>query len=221
MLEAQEHAVTSGSSPRRYGALLTSARNSRHPNYGTYHHSTPKSSEKLRTIIGREFRKAFAALPFPSNEEIRILDVGCGLGFISCVCAEFYTRAHVTGVDTFTHASLKGSSLAKARENARILGFSRRVHFEKGGILHSDYSKKRFDLFVSNLVFHNLGKRRFEAYDRLSSWMSPSSRFLLGDLFFYKKASMKYLSTIYRIEKEIKPEAGSSSYEILIMSKAS
>jgi len=149
------------------------------------------------------------------------MDLGCGLGFLSCVCAKFYRRARITGIDTFEHASLKGSSLEKANENARILGLSDRVHFERGDILASDYADRGFDLFVSNLVFHNLGRRRFGAYDRLLSWMSPNSRALVGDSFRERKRDLKHLSSIFRIEKEIEPEGISwAPYKILVLSKA-
>jgi 2-polyprenyl-3-methyl-5-hydroxy-6-metoxy-1,4-benzoquinol methylase len=57
------------------------------------------------------FAEAFASLPFRRGDELKILDVGCGLGFLSCVTAKFYRKARVTGIDTFEHSSLKGSSL--------------------------------------------------------------------------------------------------------------
>jgi cyclopropane fatty-acyl-phospholipid synthase-like methyltransferase len=158
-------------------------------------------------------------LPFSRDDEVGILDLGCGLGFLSCVCAKFYRRARVTGIDTFEHASLKGSSLERANENVRILGLSDRVHFERGDILASDYGPGGFDLFVSNLVFHNLGRRRFAAYDRLLSWMSPNSHAVLSDS-FRDKGDMKYLSSIFRIEKEIRPKISWAPYKILALSKA-
>jgi hypothetical protein len=70
------------------------------------------------------------------------------------------------------------------------------------------------------LVFHNFGKRRFDAYDRLASWMSPNSYALLGERFFDRKADMKYLSRTLKIEKKIKPKIGSAAYWMLILSNA-
>jgi 16S rRNA G1207 methylase RsmC len=64
---------------------------------------------------------------------LRVLDVGCGLGFLSCISAEFYNNSQITGIDTFKHASLKESSLKKAK-NARILGFSDRIDFKKDDV---------------------------------------------------------------------------------------
>jgi methylase of polypeptide subunit release factors len=115
------------------------------------------------------FTEAFASLPFGRDNELRILDVGCGLGFLSCVGAEFYRNARITAIDSFKDASLKRSSLDKAKENARILGFSDRIDFKKGDVFRFTPAKK-FNIIVSNLVFHNFGKIRFEAYSCLSMW---------------------------------------------------
>src|SRR5918911_531595 len=43
---------------------------------------------------------------------------------------------------------------------------------------------KKFDMIVSNLVFHNFGKMRFKAYSHLSSWIQNRSFIVIGDLFF-------------------------------------
>ena len=61
--------------------------------------------------------KAFETLPFSRCDEIKVLDAGCGVGLLSCVCAEYYPKAYVTGFNTVEHASLKDSSLEKAKRN--------------------------------------------------------------------------------------------------------
>jgi methylase of polypeptide subunit release factors len=136
------------------------------PDFGTYHHSTSVASKNTRAIVKAMFTDAFASLPLRRKDELRILDVGCGLGFLSCVSAEFYNNAQITGIDTFKHASLKEPSLKKAKENARILGFSDRIDFKKDDVFRFTPTEK-FDIIVSNLVFHNFGKMRFKAYSRL------------------------------------------------------
>src|SRR5919106_2996972 len=104
------------------------------PDFGTYHHSTSAASKKVRAVVKAMFTDAFASLPFGRHDELRILDAGCGLGFLSCVSAEFYKNARITGIDTFEHTSLKRSSAERAKENARILGFSDRIDFKKGDV---------------------------------------------------------------------------------------
>jgi SAM-dependent methyltransferase len=110
---------------------LKTGKKTKEPYFGTYHHSTSAASKKVRAVVKDMFTDAFAFLPFGRDDELRILDVGCGLGFLSCVSAEFYKNARITGIDTFKHTSLKRSSLERAKENARILGFSDRMDFKK------------------------------------------------------------------------------------------
>jgi len=189
------------------------------PDFGTYHRCTSGGSSKARDKVKVLFMEAFRDLPFSREEKLKILDVGCGLGFISCVCAEFYPKAIVTAIDTFKHASLKGSSLEKARNNAKILGFSDRINFEQRDIFDSDYGKGNFELFVSNLVFHNFGKQRFDAYGRLAQWAAPKSYVILGDLFFDYKSDLRWLSVHFANVKERPTSTINWQYKMLVMSE--
>ena len=205
------------------GSIIASRRGkkTKEPDFGTYHHSTTAASRKIRAIVKTMFTDAFASLPFGIDDELRILDVGCGLGFLSCVCAEFYNNARITGVDTFEHASLKGSSLERAKENARILGFSDRIDFKKGDVFRFRPAEK-FNIVVSNLVFHNFGKMRFKAYSRLSSWTQSGSFIVMGDLFFSRLTDITELTKAFSIVREIKSSnSGFEQYALLVMSKDS
>ena len=158
------------------GSLIPSRRRekTKEPDFGTYHHSTSVASKKVRTVVKTMFTDAFASLPFARNDELKILDVGCGLGFLSCVSAEFYKNARITGIDTFEHASLKRSSLEGVKENTRILGFLDRIDFKKVDVFRFTPAEK-FDIIISNLVFHNFGKMRFKAYSHRGHRPAPSS----------------------------------------------
>jgi trans-aconitate methyltransferase len=205
------------------GSLRISGRRkkTKQPDFGTYHHSTSAASKNIRAVVKDIFTDAFTSLPFGRNEELNILDVGCGLGFLSCVSAEFYKNAQITGIDTFEHASLKRSSLKKAKDNARILGFLDRIDFKMGDVFRFTPNEK-FDIFVSNLVFHNFGKRRFEAYSRLSSWAQAGSFVVMGDLFFSPKTDTTHLAMRFNILKKIKHESrGFGQYALLVMSNDS
>ena len=168
------------------------------PDFGVYHHSTPADSERTRRRVSRWFTASFRELPFPRDKAIRVLDVGCGLGFLSCLCAEHYPMASVTGFDLFSHPSLLGSSLSRARENARVMGLADRVEFLRRDMFSSDFARGGFDLFVSSLVFHNLGDRRFEGYERLASWARPGSYALLADRFDDYPTDRRRLSALFR-----------------------
>lgn len=184
--------------------------------FGVYHHTSQTASKEIREVVKIMFTNAFASLPFSSDDKLKILDVGCGLGFLSCVSAEFYKNARITGIDTFKHASLKDSSLEKAKENAKILGFADRIDFEKSDVL-TFAPTGEFDLIVSNLVFHNLGERRFDAYERLARW--AKSYVILGDLFFDYETDLKSLSKLFANVKERPSLTMNGQYKILEISK--
>jgi cyclopropane fatty-acyl-phospholipid synthase-like methyltransferase len=107
------------------------------------------ASKKVRAVVKAMFTDAFASLPLGRDDELRILDVGCGLGFLSCVSAEFYKDARITGIDTFKHASLKRSSIDRAKENTRILGFSDRIDFKGSHLPKSSTSSSLTLCFIT------------------------------------------------------------------------
>lgn len=200
------------------GSLSSRRMKEEQPDFGKYHHTTLSESAEIRKRTKALFMKAFDQLPFSRDERLRVLDVGCGLGFVSCLCAGFYPYARITGFDTFEHASLKGSSLEKARNNARILGYSDRIEFRRGNIFRSDYGEEDFDLIVSNLVFHNLGKRRFGAYERLAKWMKAGSCVVLGDIFFDYEDDLRRLSNLFTsVEEKLSPYVD-LGYRMLVLS---
>jgi ribosomal protein L11 methylase PrmA len=194
------------------------ASNNHQPDFGTYHHSTPRASQKIREKVKILFMRVFRNLPFARDDRLKILDVGCGLGFLSCVCAEYYPKARIIGFDTFKHASLKESSLAKTNNNAKILGFSERIKFQKGDVFSSDYSKGNFDLFVSNLVLHNLGRKRNNAYKRFAHWMTPKSYLVLGELFFDYKTDFRRLTSLFGNVQKIHCFNIGGQYKMLVLS---
>lgn len=204
------------------GSLIPSRRRekTKEPDFGTYHHSSSVASKKVRAVLKAMFIDAFASLPFGRDDELKILDVGCGLGFLSCVSAEFYKTARITGIDTFEHASLKRSSLERAKENSKILGFSDRIDFKKADVFRFTPTEK-LDIIVSNLVFHNFGKMRFKTYSRLSSWTQAGSFIVIGDLFFSSKTDISKLAKAFKILRQIKPKNGLGQYALLVMSKDS
>ncbi len=196
-----------------------SSRGTLRPNFGTYHHSTPLDSEILRQKVRGLFTEAFRDLPFSEDDKLKMLDIGCGLGFLSCVCAEYYSESMTVGFDTFDDASLKDSSLAKAKYNAKILGLSKRIKFQKRDFFRSNYTRGKFDLFVANLVLHNFGRKRLIAYDRLASWTSPGSFILLGDLFFDYKTDFTRLTTLFGSVQERPSSAVGDPYKMLVLSE--
>ncbi len=160
--------------------------------FGTYHHSTPAESMKLRERAENEFSSLLLTLN-ERDSSLRILDAGCGLGFLCYVAARLFPFAMIVGVDVFGHGSLLGSSIERAKENMRKLGIGNRVSFLQHDLLKPLNQIEKFDVAISNLVFHNLGSGRFSAYENVFSALKTGGYFIVGDLFPHLDADLEYL----------------------------
>ncbi len=188
--------------------------------FGTYHHSTPKESNDIRKRAEKAFSKLLLSL-YPAGAPLRILDAGCGLGFLTYVAAKCFPKARITGVDLFRHSSISGISMGKAANNMRSLGIDSRTSFLKHDLTKPLESDAQYDLAVSNLVFHNLGKKRFKAYGTVFDALKPRGFFVIGDLFPHGKADMDYFRDRATLINEL-DEGGSGpwAYKIKVWRKA-
>ncbi len=153
------------------------------PDFGIYHHSSRKQSEILRDSVRDLFNKAFKQSGISSSRNISVLDAGCGLGFLCDVVASYFLNAVITGVDLFKDGSLKEINMPGAEKNMEILGISERVRFIAADLSKPLHSLGNYDMIVSNLVLHNLGKGRRSALKNLLDIMNPDSFFFYGDLY--------------------------------------
>jgi cyclopropane fatty-acyl-phospholipid synthase-like methyltransferase len=188
--------------------------------FGTYHHSTPEESNDIRERAEKAFSKLLRTL-YPPGSPLRILDAGCGLGFLTYVAAKCFPKARITGVDLFRHGSLSEISMDQASNNMRSLGIDSRTSFLKHDLTKPMESNAQYDLAVSNLVFHNMGKKRFKAYETVFDVLKSGGFFVIGDLFPHGKADMDYFRQRSTLIKELD---GSGSrplaYKIKVLRKA-
>jgi cyclopropane fatty-acyl-phospholipid synthase-like methyltransferase len=159
--------------------------------FGTYHHSTPEESNQIREYAQKAFTKLLRRL-CPPRVALRILDAGCGLGFLTYVAAKCFPKASITGVDLFRNSSVSELSIDKAVKNMKSLGMDSRTSFLKHDLTKPLKSDVQYDLALSNLVFHNLGKKRFKAYGTVFDALKPGGYFVIGDLFPHRKGDMDY-----------------------------
>jgi cyclopropane fatty-acyl-phospholipid synthase-like methyltransferase len=189
--------------------------------FGTYHHSSPEESKRIRESAEKAFSKLMRPL-YPSGAILRILDAGCGLGFLTYVVAKRFPKASVTGVDLFRHGSVSELSMDKAVKNMKSLGMDSRTSFLKHDLTKPLKSDMQYDLAVSNLVFHNMGKKRFKAYETVFDALKPREYFVIGDLFPHDKADMNYLRERSTLIKELdQGGSGRWHYQIKVLRKMS
>ncbi len=187
--------------------------------FGTYHHSTPEESNDIRKRAEIAFSKLLRPL-YPASAKLRILDAGCGLGFLVYVAAKCFPKAEVTGIDLFKHNSLAKMSIEKAEENMKSLGIASRTAFQKHDLSKPLRSDAEFDLVVSNLVFHNLGKKRFQAYGHVFKALKPGGYFVIGDVSRDDRADVDYFREHSTLVKQIGAgDSGGWLYKIKVLTK--
>jgi SAM-dependent methyltransferase len=187
--------------------------------FGTYHHSTPQESNEIRRGAETSFSKRLHEL-YPSDAPLRILDAGCGLGFLISVAAKCFPKAHITGVDLFRHGSISGMSMDKAANNMKCLGLGSRTSFLKHDLTKPMESKAPYDLVLSNLVFHNMGKKRFNAYGMVFDVLRSGAFFVIGDLFPDDKADLDYFrGCSVLINESDESDSGPWKYKIRVLRK--
>lgn len=187
--------------------------------FGTYHHSTPEESSNMRNRVETAFSELFTSVYSPESE-IRILDAGCGLGFLASVAARSFPNSRITGVDVFGHGSLSDASLEKANANMKALNLEARVQLMEHDLRKPLGTNGMYDLGISSLVFHNLGKKRFIAYDNVFNALKDGGYFILGDLFPSLKVDLEYLNGRYsKVDEKATDGSGKWAYRIFVMQK--
>ena len=154
--------------------------------FGLYHHSTKEQSEDLRKIARTMFMEAFKKIGIPEDAKIIILDAGAGSGFLTYTAASYFHNANITAIDNFTDKSLEGNSIDRIKENMEKLGIYDRVKILEKDLMKPIDTGRVFDLAISNIVLHNLGKSRFTAYKNISKTIKCNRYFINADGFIRK-----------------------------------
>ena len=187
--------------------------------FGTYHHSTPEESGRMRDRVESVFSGLLTSV-YSADSEIRILDAGCGLGFLTSMAARCFPNSRITGVDIFGHGSLSDASLEKAGANMKALGIEPRVELRRHDLMKPLDSDGTYDMAISNLVFHNLGKKRYLAYETVFNALKDGGYFILGDLFPSLIEDVEFFNGRCSIVSEkVSEGSGKWAYRILLLQK--
>lgn len=104
---------------------------------------------ELSTATKRAWQSVLAgAVPGFGEERLRVLDIGCGPGFFSVLCAQ--AGCAVDAID------FSAGMLDRARENARGNGVLGRIRFQQGDAQRLPYASGSFDAIVTRNVTWNL-----------------------------------------------------------------
>ncbi len=177
------------------------------PEFGVYHHSTKEQSENLRKTARGMFEEAFKKIGIPDDAKINILDAGAGSGFLTYITASYFQNAHVTAIDNFADESLKENSVDRIKENLKTLGILDRVTVLEEDLRKPINTGRIFDLAISNIVLHNLGRARFLAYSNIGKAIKCNGYFLNADGFIRKNIfTDPFRKDMARIARSFSPD---------------
>lgn len=137
----------------------------------------PHYQEMMEAII--------EAIPFSKQDNLKIIDLGCGTGNLTQKLITAYPNAYVTCID-MAENMLK---IVKTK-----LKRKRKVNFWLGDICDFDYSGK-YDAIVASMVLHHIDKKdKVKFYRKLYNALSKGGVFYAMDIFV---APDKYLQKLY------------------------
>jgi cyclopropane fatty-acyl-phospholipid synthase-like methyltransferase len=136
------------------------------------------------------------------------------------VAAECFRKTSITGIDLFKHGSVAGMSMEKAAKNMKALGLDSRTSFLKHDLTTPMKSEADFDLVISNLAFHNIGKKRLKAYETVFDVLKPKGFLVIGDLFPHERTDMNYFRQRSTLIREVdEGSSGPWAYKIKVLRK--
>ncbi|MBB6669422.1 class I SAM-dependent methyltransferase [Cohnella nanjingensis] len=121
----------------------------------------------------------------------KVLDVGCGRGFVLNAAARRLTVGKAVGIDIWNKQDQSGNDPDATRANSRTEGVAERVEIVDGDARRMPFSDNDFDVVVSSLVIHNIpnSEERCRALSEIMRVLKPGGRFAVLDFQHVKEYS--------------------------------
>jgi arsenite methyltransferase len=129
----------------------------------------------------RARRRMLASIAWRGDE--RVLDVGCGNGFLLVEIAKRLSSGSATGIDLWVAGS--GDQAAEAAwRNARLEGVADRVEIKNADARAMPFADGTFDVIVSSLMLHHAGGSadRGRVLDEMVRVLKPGGTLMLYDV---------------------------------------
>lgn len=150
----------------------------------------------------RARRRMLEAVPWRGDE--RVLDVGCGNGFLLVEAAKRLTTGTATGIDLWL-AAADGQSGEAARRNARLEGVADRVEVRDADARAMPFPDGTFDVVLSSLMLHHAGNAadRARVLREMARVLKPGGTIVLYDMLPFVAGASRQLraSGLDRVER--------------------
>jgi SAM-dependent methyltransferase len=142
----------------------------------------------------RARRQMLDAIDWRGDE--RVLDVGCGNGFLLVDVAKRLSTGTATGIDVWK-AEAGEQSADVARRNAQLEGVADRVDIRDADARQLPFANQTFDVIVSSLMLHHAGDSgdRHRVLDEMVRVLKPRGTIVLYDALPLIAAAANYLRT--------------------------
>jgi arsenite methyltransferase len=136
--------------------------------------TSPSRRERAR-------RQMLSAIAWRGTE--RVLDVGCGNGFLVIEAAKRLTTGTATGIDVWK-AEAGEQSAEVAWRNAHLEGVADRVEIKEADARPVPFGDNTFDVIVSSLMLHHVGGSvdRHAVLQEMLRVLKPGGTLLLYDV---------------------------------------
>jgi tRNA (cmo5U34)-methyltransferase len=122
----------------------------------------------------------------PTDEPLRVLDLGCGTGKTSAMFLENFPKSTVRGIDLF-------EEMLKHARN-RLARFKDRMVYTQGDFREVDLGSG-YDVCVSALaIHHQLAEEKRESFDRIFQALAPNGKFLMIDWTRFRSHALRSIA---------------------------
>ena len=135
---------------------------------------------------------------FPQNKPVKVLDLGCGPGDISCRFAKAHPESVVTGVDGAQAMLDAGAPILKN------FGLGKRVQLTYGYLPNVELPKATYDTVISNSLLHHLDDPMV-IWESIKKFGQPNSSVFIMDLMRPESSELaeQFVNTYANDEPEV------------------